>query len=204
MAITDNTNIFERNVPGSTEILQKAVVGIAGCGGLGSNAAAALVRAGVGRLILVDGDIVEASNLNRQYYFTKDIGRKKTLALARHLKSINPAVLLTLIDDRIGPDDVAVVFSDAAILIEAFDSAESKSWLLEAWRSAFPGRPVVCASGLAGLGKSESIAVRRSGNIYTVGDNESDMSMGLCSARVAIAANMEANVAIELLVNAGH
>lgn len=201
MTATNHSTLFARNVPGSTEVLQKATVGIAGCGGLGSNAAVALVRAGIGRLILADFDIVEESNLNRQHYFIADIGRKKTQALAQHLKAINPGVQLTLVNSRIGPKDVPVVFNDAVILIEAFDRAESKSWLIGEWRSAFPKRPVVCASGLAGIGQSESIAVRKSGSMYVVGDNKSEMGMGLCSARVAIVASMQANIAIELLVN---
>ena len=50
------------------------------------------------------------------------------------------------------------------------------------------------------IGKTEDLRVRNAGNVYIVGDGETDMSMGLCSARVAIAANMQANIAIELLV----
>jgi sulfur carrier protein ThiS adenylyltransferase len=192
--------IFKRNVPGTTEVLQKAAVGIAGCGGLGSNAAMALVRAGVGRLILADFDVVEESNLNRQFYFRNDIGRKKVQALSRHLKAVNPDVRLTLVDKKIGPADVAAVFSEAGLLIEAFDRAESKAWLIEAWAAAFPGRPIVCASGLSGVGRTEAMTVRHSGAIHIVGDGETDMSMGLCAARVGIAANMEANVALELLL----
>ena len=86
--------LFERNVPGTLEILQKSTVGIAGCGGLGSNAAVSLVRAGIGKLILADHDVVEESNLNRQYYFQSDIGKKKVEALTYHLKAINPEIKL--------------------------------------------------------------------------------------------------------------
>jgi sulfur carrier protein ThiS adenylyltransferase len=195
--------IFERNVPGSYRHLQKAAVGIAGCGGLGSNVAVALVRAGIGRLILVDYDVVEESNLNRQYYFRSDIGVKKVEALSRHLMAINSEVRLTLVDRQIAATDVAGIFGDADLLIEAFDRAEAKSWLTEAWCRTFPKKPVVCASGLSGLGKTGKLKVRRTGMIHIVGDGESDMSMGLCSARVAIAANMEANIAVELLVTEG-
>src|SRR5512133_1850392 len=85
-------DIFARNVPGTTELLQHCSVGIAGCGGLGSNAAVALARAGVGTLIIADHDVVEASNLNRQHYFVQDIGLKKIDALSAHLKNINPDI----------------------------------------------------------------------------------------------------------------
>jgi sulfur carrier protein ThiS adenylyltransferase len=195
-----NSELFKKNVPGTTEILNKATVGIAGCGGLGSNAAVALTRAGVGRLILADFDVVEESNLNRQYFFQQDIGQKKVNALSRHLQSINPLVKLTLFDAELTSANAAQLFGDADILIEGFDKAASKSWLIEAWCTAFPKRPIVCASGLSGTGKTEALKVQHRGNIHIVGDGESDMNIGLCAARVAIAANMEANIAIELLL----
>ena len=193
--------LFKKNVPGSYEILQNATVGIAGCGGIGSNAAVALVRAGIGALILVDFDLVEESNLNRQYYFQTDIGSKKVEALARHLLAINPAIRLTLIDRKITRADVPEIFTCACLLLEAFDSADAKQWLLESWCKAYPEKPVVCANGLSGIGKTEAITVRRAGMIHVAGDGESDMGMGLCSARVAIVANMQANIAIEILMN---
>jgi sulfur carrier protein ThiS adenylyltransferase len=191
--------LFSRNVPGTTEILRKTCVGIAGCGGLGSNAAVSLVRSGVGKLILADFDTVEESNLNRQYYFQSDVGKKKIEALSCHLKSINPEVQLETADMQLTPSHIARVFSEADILIEAFDRAESKSWLIEAWSTAFPERHVICASGISGIGGVESIKVRHQRNIHVVGDETSDMGAGLCAARVAVAANMEAHVAIELL-----
>lgn len=191
--------LFARNVPGTLEILQKSTVGIAGCGGLGSNAAVSLVRAGIGKLILADHDVVEESNLNRQYYFQSDIGKKKVEALMYHLKAINPEIKLETIDNQISASDISKIFKDADILIEAFDRAESKAWLIESWCMAFPKSPIVCASGLSGIGNTEDLKVQNAGTIYIVGDGETEMSMGLCSARVAIAANMQANIAIELL-----
>lgn len=192
--------LFERNVPGTTEVLQQKTVGIAGCGGLGSNAAVALVRAGIGRLILADHDRVEASNLNRQYFFQSDIGKPKVAALADHLRGIHPQIALELIDKALSAETVASTFESADLLIEAFDRAEAKQWLLEAWCRAFPTRPVVAASGLSGYGKSETIGVRSAGHIHVCGDEQSDMSEGLCAPRVAMVANLQANVAIELLL----
>lgn len=195
--------LFDCNVPGSTEILRQSTVGIAGCGGLGSQAAVSLVRAGVGRLILVDFDRVEESNLNRQQYFQKDVGRLKTEALSDHLRSINPDVFITPLALRLERGQVASVFAEADILIEAFDRAESKQWLIEAWCQAFPERPIVAASGVSGLGHNETLRLRRSGRIVFCGDGESDMSEGLCAPRVALVANMQANAAVELLVRGG-
>lgn len=192
--------VFDRNVPGSTEILRQRTVGIAGCGGLGSNAAVSLVRAGVGGLILADFDFVEESNLNRQYYFLDDLGKPKVEALAARLRQINPAIRLVLHRDRLDCARVARVFAAADLLLEAFDRAESKQWLIEAWCGAYPERPVVAASGVSGLGNTERMRVRRVGQIVVCGDETSDLSEGLCGPRVALAANIQANVAVELLL----
>ena len=192
--------VFERNVAGSTEILKNAKIAIAGCGGLGSNVAVALARAGVGRMIIVDFDKVEASNLNRQHFFTSDIGKSKIGAIKPYLKKVNHKIKLDLYKLKLTKEDIAEIFKDADILIEAFDKAESKQWLIEAWCKAYPDRPIIVGSGLSGIGDSNSLKVKSAGNIYFCGDGETEMSIGLCSARVAIVANMQANTAIELLV----
>jgi sulfur carrier protein ThiS adenylyltransferase len=178
-------------------------VGIAGCGGLGSNAAVALARAGIGKLVLVDGDRVEASNLNRQHFFANDIGRLKVDALAAHLRAIHGKIGLVTHAMSLTPEDLPVVFREADLLIEAFDRAEDKQWLIESWCRVFPERPIVVASGLGGYGRTAALQVRSTGRLHVCGDCESDMSLGLCSARVAIVAAMQANVAIELLMADG-
>ncbi len=181
-------------------MLATRCVGIAGCGGLGSNAAVSLVRAGVGRLVLVDHDVVEPSNLNRQHFFQTDVGLTKVKALAGHLLAINPEVRLDLHDAKLDPAGLVVVFQDVDLLVEAFDTAESKRWLIDAWCRTWPDRPMICGNGLSGLGRTEDLVVTRVGNVHFCGDARTDLSMGLCSARVAIVANMQANVAIELLL----
>ena len=196
----ETKEIFSRNVPGIRDILLRKTVAIAGCGGLGSNAAAALVRAGIGKLIIADHDIVEVSNLNRQYFFIPDVGKKKTEAICAHLRAINPGVALDAHFIKLTPGNVCEIFKDADLLIEAFDKAENKAWLIESWCTHFPRKPIICASGLSGYGNTLTLTVRRSGNIVMCGDFETDMSMGLTSSRVAIAANMQANEAIEFLV----
>ena len=197
------SDIFARNVPGTTKILHSACIGIAGCGGLGSNAAVALIRAGVGRLILADCDVVEESNLNRQYYFQSDIGRRKVDVLAEHLLAINPDVQLESHHIELNPENVPQIFADADLLIEAFDEADKKKWLIESWCAAYPHKHIVCGNGLSGFGRTEDLRITRCGKIHFCGDCRTDMSIGLCSARVAIVANMQANVAIEILVNRG-
>lgn len=196
--------IFKKNPPEITEKLQKSTVGIAGCGGLGSNAAVSLTRAGIGTLILCDFDTVEPSNLNRQHFFQSDIGQNKAFALSKHLKAINPGINIELHTEKLTPDNAPSVFKHANLLIEAFDKAENKAWLIEAWCSAFPDKPVISASGLAGYGNTETLKIIRKGNLILCGDSKSDMSMGLCAARVGIVANMQANEAIQILAHSNH
>jgi sulfur carrier protein ThiS adenylyltransferase len=191
---------FSRNVPGTVEVLQKATVGIAGCGGLGSNAAVSLTRAGIGHLILADYDFVELSNLNRQYYFQADVGKPKTRVLAGHLKNINPEIRLTLHQVRLTVRNLTRLFAQADLLIEAFDRADAKQWLVETWMTGFPDRPVIIGSGLSGLGRTGELRVERSGILYVCGDQHSGDELGLAAPRVAIVANMQANTALSLLL----
>ena len=191
--------IYKRNVPETTEILKKSTVGIAGCGGLGSNIAIALARTGVGNLILVDFDVVELSNLNRQYYFTKDVGELKAIALANHIKAINQDINIAVYIQEIRPKDVLKLFGGVDILIEAFDKAASKKWLIDSWCKNNNIKPIICGSGMSGLGKTDKLKVVRAGNIFICGDQISDMKEGLSAPRVAIVANMQANEAVEYL-----
>ena len=193
-------NIFERNVKGTTEIFKKSCVGIAGCGGLGSNVAVSLVRAGIGKLILADFDIVEPSNLNRQHFFQDDIGKEKVYALADHLKSINPDVELEIHNKKLVKEDIKDIYGTVDIMVEAFDKAESKAWLIESWCINFPKKEIVCASGISSIGNIDKMIVKKTGKIYFIGDGVTDMSEGLNSAKVIIAANMQASTVMEILV----
>ncbi|MBN1357070.1 sulfur carrier protein ThiS adenylyltransferase ThiF [bacterium] len=197
----DRNELFDRNVPGTTPVLNQMRVGIAGCGGLGSIAAVSLARAGLGYLILADYDRIELSNLNRQHYFVSDIGRYKTDALAEHLRAVNPRIRLTLHSCRLTPENLLNIYSTADLLIEAFDRAEDKIWLIETWSRGASSKPVIVGNGLAGYGRNHEIQITRTGNVYFCGDMTSQMSMGLCAPRVAIVANMQANLAVELLMD---
>jgi sulfur carrier protein ThiS adenylyltransferase len=193
-------SIFEKNPPEMTAALQRSVIGIAGCGGLGSNAAVSLARAGAGKLILADHDRVEPSNLNRQAYFLSDIGKKKTEALAGYLRGINREIELNLHSVELTPGNVLEIYRDADLLLEAFDRAESKKWLIETWCSAPGDRAIIVGSGIGGFGKTADLKVHSSGNIHICGDETSGSEEGLCAARVCTVANMQANTAVEILV----
>ena len=182
-------------------ILERAKVGVAGLGGLGSNVLCHLLRAGVHRFVAADFDVVSASNLNRQFFFADQIGRKKTDALAENLRRIDPDAELDFRDLRLTVENTPEVFAGCDVVVEAFDKADAKTMLISALSAS--GIPVVAASGLAGFGKSNDIRLRRVGeNLYLVGDLVSGISSELAPAspRVGIAAAMEANTVIALLL----
>jgi sulfur carrier protein ThiS adenylyltransferase len=183
-------------------ILQSSTVGIAGAGGLGSNAAVSLARAGLGRLIIADHDRVEMSDLNRQYYFMEQVGKPKVEALLENMRRINPFSQYEVHAVRVEPGNVAAIFGTADVLVEALDKAEMKQMLVNTWLSLFPQKPIIVASGLAGLGKSEKLHTRRMGSLYVCGDEQTECEecISPMAPRVGIVANMQANLALELLV----
>ena len=195
--------LFAHRDPDVLAALRDSVVGIAGAGGLGSNVAVSLARAGVGRLIVADFDRIEPSNLNRQQYFTRQIGRRKVAALRENLRAINPFSEYTVHAVRVTRANAGRIFKDAEILVEAFDKAAAKRMLIDAWLSLHPDRPIVAASGLAGFGKNGKLHTRRLGSLYICGDEESQCPKGISpmAPRVAIVANLQANLVVELLVN---
>jgi len=182
--------------------LRQSVVGIAGAGGLGSNVAVSLARAGVGTLIIADFDKVEMSNLNRQQFFIDQVGKRKVEALAENLKRISPFSAYVVHDAKLTPRNIPRIFAPADLLIEAFDRGEAKQMLIETWLSRFPGKPIIAASGLAGYGRNRKLHTRKMGNLYICGDEESESPKGVSpmAPRVALVANMQANLAVELLV----
>lgn len=195
---------FSKHDPGILSILRSSTVGIAGAGGLGSNAAVSLARAGLGKLIIADFDRVEPSDLNRQYYFIEQVGKPKVEALLENLKRINAYSQYQIHLTKIEPGNVATIFGAADVLVEAFDRAEMKQMLVDAWLSLFPHRPIIVASGLAGLGKNEKLHTRKMGNLYICGDEETGIEERISpmAPRVGIVANLQANLALELLVKA--
>jgi sulfur carrier protein ThiS adenylyltransferase len=193
---------FARRDPAVLAVLRQSSVGIAGAGGLGSNVAVALARAGVGRLVIADCDRIEPSNLNRQQYFVDQVGERKVEALRENLLAINPYSLYEIHDVRINRRNAMTIFERVDILVEAFDKAAAKEMLIETSLARFPGRPIVAASGLAGYGRSSKIRCRRLGNLYICGDESSQCPKGVSpmAPRVALVAAMQANLVVELLV----
>lgn len=184
------------------ELLNTKKVGIAGCGGLGSNCAVALARVGIGSLILADFDILSVSNLNRQYYFRDQIGMKKVVALAENLHRINPDVELQVRDIKLTHSDIVPVFKGCDVIVEAFDLAEMKQMILETVLSELPETWLVSGVGLAGWGRNNQLHQSTYGKLIVCGDEELEVSETRppLGPRVGVVANMQANAVLEILL----
>ncbi len=170
-------------------------VGIAGVGGIGSNVAVNLVRAGVDSFLLVDFDRVEPSNLNRQFYFADQLGRPKVDVLRENLLRIAPAAEIETRQLRLEPANMVETFAGCDVLVEGFDDQASKKQLIEAFAGS--GLPIVSASGIAGRGLG-SIRVHRLGNCTIVGDFVSDFRENtLYCPKISIIAAMMADIVLQ-------
>jgi len=177
--------------------LRSVKIGIAGCGGLGSNCAMHLARSGFTRFVLVDFDRVEFSNLNRQAFLCDQVGLFKAEALAVNMRAVNPDLDLDVCVERVGEADVKRLFGDCDAVVEAFDRVEAKKLLVEALLPM--GRLLVSASGIGGCGNGDAIVTRKvRGNFYVVGDGETECSEDTppLSPRVGIAAAKQADVVL--------
>jgi sulfur carrier protein ThiS adenylyltransferase len=178
-------------------------VGIIGLGGLGSNVAWMLTRAGVGTLVLADHDVVDESNLQRQFYFRDQVGLPKTDALAANLRRITTEVALETFQTHIDGSNLAEIFAGVGVLVEAVDSAHDKAMILAEASERLPGVPVVAASGVAGYGSPNDIITRHlMGDVWMVGDLVTEVSAEhpLFASRVAVAAGHQAHMAVRLLL----
>ncbi|OAT81676.1 sulfur carrier protein ThiS adenylyltransferase ThiF [Desulfotomaculum copahuensis] len=177
--------------------ISRVRIGLAGAGGLGSNCAQFLVRSGFKRFKIVDFDRVEQSNLNRQFFFAKQVGRLKVLALQENLLQINPELEIEVLTEKIAENNVSTLFDHCDAVVEALDRPDDKKMVVGAY--LYSGKLLVAASGLAGWGGSDGIVTRRiRDNFYLVGDMESEVSP-LCppmAPRVVIAAAKQADIVL--------
>jgi sulfur carrier protein ThiS adenylyltransferase len=182
--------------------LKKATIGIAGIGGLGSNATISLVRAGIGHLVLVDYDKVEESNLNRQYYFLNQIGKFKTDAIKENISKIDPKIEVETHNIKLKKGSMYKPFKNVDLVIEALDSARTKTEFIEDILLNLPKIPIIAASGVAGYGNSDKIETKHLGNLRLCYDKNAPSSEDdiLMAPRVCLMANWEANLAIEIIL----
>ena len=179
-----------------------ARVAVCGLGGLGSNIAIALARAGVGHLHLIDFDRVDLTNLNRQQYAVGQLGQYKTDALRETLSLVSPYCDVTCDTIQVTEENLPDLLKTEDYICEAFDRAEAKAMLVSGVLEHFPEKYLVAGSGLAGLGSANTIQTRWiSKRFYLCGDGTSDSSvgLGLVASRVLVCAAHEANMILRLI-----
>ena len=197
-----NNALEERHGKELHRAFSSATVAVCALGGLGSNIAIVLARAGIGKLILIDFDRVDITNLHRQQYKASQIGMYKTDALAENLREINPYIEFETHTERIAEENAVTLLKDADIICEAFDDAECKAMLTNTILSELPDKYLVAASGMAGMGVTNSIKTRRiTSRFYLCGDETSEVSdgIGLVATRVALCAAHEAHTVLRIL-----
>ena len=197
-----NKALCERHGEELQQKFSSATVAICGLGGLGSNIAISLARAGIGKLILIDFDKVDITNLHRQQYKASQIGMNKTDALSENLKEIAPYIEIESHTVRITEDNAAELLKDADIICEAFDDAECKAMLTELVLTEMPDKFLVAASGMAGFGSANTIQTRRvAKRFYLCGDGASDISEAgsLVASRVMLCAAHQAHTVLRIL-----
>lgn len=182
--------------------ISSSTVAICGLGGLGSNIAIMLARAGVGKLILIDFDKVELTNLHRQQYKACQIGMYKTEALRCNLKEIAPYLETQIHTVLMDENNYSKLLQSADIICEAFDNAQAKADIVNFVLSQMPAKYIVAASGMAGLDSANLIKTRKiSKRFYLCGDEKSDVkdTIGLVASRVCVCASHQANMVLRII-----
>ena len=114
------------------ERLKKAHIVIAGAGGLGSPVSLYLAVAGIGTITIIDMDVVDQTNLNRQILHTDhDVGKKKTVSAEEKLRAINPDIRIHAIDSRIDETNAARLVGSADGIVDAMDNYPTRYLLNE-------------------------------------------------------------------------
>ena len=194
--------LIARNGRQLQETLEASTVAICGLGGLGSNIAVSLARVGIGKLILIDFDKVDVSNLNRQQYKASQVGAYKPDALSRNLKEIAPYINLISHPVKLNEDNMTDILKDADIICEAFDDAEAKAMITNHVLETFPDKYLITASGMAGLDSANNITTRKiTDRFYLCGDGVSDLKEGssLIASRVMLCAAHQAHIVLRIL-----
>ena len=179
-----------------------ATIAVCGLGGLGSNIAIALSRAGIGNLLLIDFDRVDITNLHRQQYKANQIGLYKADALAENLSEIAPYTEAKAVKAKITEENFTDLLKDANVVCEAFDNAESKAMLVNGVLEQMPHCYLVAASGMAGMDTPNTIKTRKvMKRFYLCGDGVSDAAdtIGLVAPRVMLCAAHQAHTILRIL-----
>ncbi|MDQ2085934.1 sulfur carrier protein ThiS adenylyltransferase ThiF [Herbivorax sp. ANBcel31] len=202
-------NDFEKGLLGfigeeQLKKLQNVKIAVAGAGGLGSNCAFNLVRSGFKKFKIVDFDVVEPSNLDRQFFFLDQINMPKVEALKENLKRINPDIEIEAVCKKVTGENIKELFCHFDVVVEAFDKVKYKKLIVENF--LLSDKLLVCASGLAGWGNSDNIRIREvHDKFYMIGDFVTEVSENAppISPKVNIAAAKQADVILSYFLKEG-
>lgn len=186
------------------EKLRSATVAVCGLGGLGTNIAVPLTRAGVGKLILIDFDKVDITNLHRQQYKFSQVGKFKTDALKENLLEINPYIDVETYTVRLTQKNIPHLIENASVVCEAFDDAEEKAMLVNFVLEKMPEKYIVSGSGMAGFDSGNTIKTKKiTDRFYVCGDEVNEVGRGkeLVSSRVMLCAAHQAHTVLGILTN---
>lgn len=178
-----------------------ASVAVCGLGGLGSNVAVSLARAGIGTLCLIDFDRVDISNLHRQQYTVKQLEMYKTEAMKQTLSCIAPFCNIITHTTRLTEENLSLV-ADCSIVCECFDNAECKAMLVNKISECYPDKYIISACGMSGLHTNNTIQTKRLGKkLYICGDGTSDINddTTLFAPRVMLCASHQANTVLRII-----
>ena len=194
--------LVERHGEERQNAFLNATVAICGLGGLGSNIAIALARAGVGKLILIDFDKVDITNLNRQQYKMSQLGKYKTESCLENIREISPYTEAIIHTVKITEENITELLGEADIICEAFDKADQKAMLVNTVLETFPDKYMLSGTGMAGFGSANTIQSRKAfGKFYLCGDEKSDVNdgIGFVASRVMVCAAHEAHMVLRIL-----
>jgi len=184
--------------PEQLAAIQSKKIGMGGAGGLGSNCAMILVRTGFRDLEIIDQDIIDPSNLNRQQFYHDEVGQDKVAVLKQRLLDINPEARITAHKCQWNEQSADRYFRNADYIVEAFDVADWKCRFVEYYQPW--GKPVISGVGMAGLTEKQPMTVKRIGNIWVVGDRATCSHKGHppMAPRVTQCAAMMAEIILDL------
>ncbi|HRZ39877.1 MAG TPA: sulfur carrier protein ThiS adenylyltransferase ThiF [Candidatus Omnitrophota bacterium] len=183
------------------EIIQEQQIGIGGAGGLGSNSAIMLARSGFKYFKIIDFDVIEPSNLNRQQYILQQIGKKKVTCLAEYLTKINPDISCKTFATTWVPDEQNDPLLGCNVIVEAFDKAAAKAEFVRFYSPR--AEYVISGNGLAGNNPSQHLPVQKIGNIFIVGDQKTEAGKAFppLAPRVIACASKMCEIILELALN---
>ncbi len=196
-------------IEGQEKLLRSSVL-ILGLGGLGSPAAAYLASAGIGRLVLVDDDMVELSNLQRQIIHTTDrIGQSKAESARKAIEQINPHCVTETIVERVDSDRLAGLLRDVDIVVDCTDNFHTRQAINQV--CVTQGKPFVSAAAIRFAGQVTVFDTRHPDSpcyacVFPPSDNlqpDNCATLGVFAPLVGIIGSVEAAETIKTLLGAG-